>query len=88
MHFQAGRISAEEAIDKSKNPGAMVDKMQRNGISVNKADDALLAEAEEQRGGDDSKKAPGQAAGQGSDADRNAQIAANRARLAALAGKK
>src|SRR3954453_19125689 len=47
MHFEAGRISAEEAIDKSKVPGMMVDKMQRHGIMVNGADDALLAEAEE-----------------------------------------
>src|SRR5512132_1155027 len=47
MHFQAGRISAEEAIDKSKVPGMMVDRMQRAGIMVNAADDALLAEAEE-----------------------------------------
>src|SRR4051812_27729917 len=51
FHFQGGRISAEEAIDKSKNPGAMVDKMQRNGIAVNSADDALMAEAEEAGGG-------------------------------------
>src|SRR5688500_1973555 len=46
-HFTEGRISAEEAIDKSKNPGFMVDKMQRAGIMVNKEDEALMAEAEE-----------------------------------------
>src|SRR5438874_3204182 len=39
MHFQAGRISAEEAIDKSKNPGGMVDRMQRNGLIVNRPGD-------------------------------------------------
>jgi twitching motility protein PilT len=89
LHFEAGRISAEEAIDKSKNPGGMVDKMQRNGITVNKVDDALLAEVEEKRGVDDPKKGQAPAAGgQSSDAERNAQIAANRARLAALSGKK
>src|ERR687896_171157 len=33
-HFTAGRISAEEAIDKSKNPGQMVDKMERAGVFV------------------------------------------------------
>src|SRR5450432_48100 len=87
MHFQAGRISAEEAIDKSKHPGGMVDRMQRAGLTVEKVDDALLAEADENKG-DDPKKAPGPAAGQSSDAERNAQIAANRARLQALAGKK
>src|SRR5436190_10085105 len=51
MHFTAGRISAEEAIDKSKNPGFMVDKMQRNGIMVQNKDEALLAEAEDASGG-------------------------------------
>jgi twitching motility protein PilT len=88
LHFEAGRISAEEAIDKSKNPGGMVDKMQRNGISVNKVDDALLAEAEEKRGDDPKKGQAPTAGGQSSDAERQAQVAANRARLAALAGKK
>src|SRR5918999_1196015 len=34
MNFQAGKISAEEAIDKSRNPGMMVDKMQRAGLNV------------------------------------------------------
>src|SRR5438309_1405457 len=47
MHYTAGRISAEEAIDKSKQPGQMVDKMHRNGIMVDEEDDALLAELEE-----------------------------------------
>src|SRR4051794_25483651 len=51
MHFQAGRISAEEAIDKSKVPGMMVDRMQRAGIMVNSNDDALLAEAADAGGG-------------------------------------
>src|SRR5690349_15108753 len=39
MHFTAGRISAEEAIDKSKQPGQMVDKMHRNGIMANRPSD-------------------------------------------------
>src|SRR5437763_11754550 len=34
MNFEAGRIGAEEAIDKSKVPGAMVDRMQRAGLAV------------------------------------------------------
>src|SRR5215468_1524816 len=50
MHFQAGRIAAEEAIDKSKVPGAMVDRMQRAGIMVNGQDDAMMAEAEDASG--------------------------------------
>src|ERR1700712_4452805 len=33
-HFTAGRISAEECIDKSRNPGFMVDKMQKAGLNV------------------------------------------------------
>src|SRR5450432_159148 len=77
MHFNAGRISAEESIDKSKNPGGMVDRMQRAGISVTKADDALLAEAEE-HGGKSDPKAPAPAAGaQQNEAERQAQVAAN-----------
>src|SRR3954471_14417940 len=51
MHFESGRISAEEAIDKSKVPGMMVDRMQRSGIMVNSNDDAVLAEAADAGGG-------------------------------------
>src|SRR5450432_653786 len=47
MLFSAGKISAEEAIDKSRNPGAMVDKMQKAGHDVEKADEGLAAEAAE-----------------------------------------
>src|SRR5206468_5961301 len=43
MNFQAGKISAEEAIDKSRNPGSMVDKMQRAGLNVETKDQALMA---------------------------------------------
>jgi twitching motility protein PilT len=84
--FNAGKIGAEEAIDKSKNPGGMVDRMHRHGIMVDKVDDALQAEAEDQATGAGAA-AP---AGQGGDAgkDRAAQIAANRARMQAMSGKK
>jgi twitching motility protein PilT len=82
-HFQSGRISAEEAIDKSKNPGGMVDRMQRAGIAVETQDDALLAEAEEA-----SKAATENKPAGGGEADKAAQAAANRARMQALAGKK
>src|SRR5580704_5058354 len=37
--FQAGKISDEEAIDKSKHPGQMVDRMQRAGLMIDKKDD-------------------------------------------------
>ncbi|HYO08434.1 MAG TPA: type IV pilus twitching motility protein PilT [Tepidisphaeraceae bacterium] len=84
MHFTAGRISAEEAIDKSKNPGLMVDKMQKSGIMVKSEDDALLAEAEETGGG---AAAPA-AAGGGDSAAKAAELAARRAKMQALMGKK
>lgn len=90
QHFQAGRIAAEECIDKSKNPGGMVDRMQRNGIAVTKEDDALLAEAEE-AGSAGSASGPAKPVGppgSGGGDDKNAAAAANRARMAALAGKK
>src|SRR5215212_1242134 len=88
MHFQAGRISAEEAIDKSKVPGMMVDRMQRAGIMVNATDDALLAEAEDVSGGGASPAATGAAqAAAGAAADKAAQAAANRARMQAQMGK-
>jgi twitching motility protein PilT len=89
MHFTAGRISAEEAIDKSKNPGMMVDRMQRQGVMVNKQDDALMAEAEEAAAAAGGGAAPAAAAGGANDAAaKAAQAAANRARMQAVAGKK
>src|SRR5918998_2918178 len=39
MHFTAGRISAEEAIDKSKNPGQMVDKMEKAGVFIQRREE-------------------------------------------------
>src|SRR3954452_16303177 len=95
MHFTAGRISPEEAIDKSKVPGMMVDRMQRNGIMMQSKDDALLAEAEE-AGGDGSPAKPkpngggggGAAAGGNAEAEKAAQAAANRARMQAQNQKK
>jgi hypothetical protein len=74
--------AAEEAIDKSKVPSAMVDRMKRAGIGEATEDEALLAEADEIAGGE-SKPAAG-----GGDADKQAQAAANRARLQALSAKK
>jgi twitching motility protein PilT len=87
MHFTAGRISAEEAIDKSKNPGQMVDKMHRNGIMVDVQDEALLAEADDASGGAAAPAAKPNGAAQ-SEAERQAAIAANRARMQAAAAAK
>src|SRR5436190_2374162 len=60
MNFNAGKISKEEAIDKSKNPGQMVARMEQQGLIA--GDEALQAEAEEadsgqsKPGGADSEK--------------------------------
>src|SRR6195952_3758671 len=61
MNFQAGRISAEECIDKSKNPGYMIDKMHKAGIDVQTQDESLLAELEEVGSGGAAAAAPGAA---------------------------
>src|SRR6185503_18293588 len=79
-HFTEGHISAEEAIDKSKNPGFMVDRMQRAGVMVDKQDDALMAEAEDAGAASPAAPAAAGAAGGGKSADeKQAAIAANRA---------
>src|SRR5205823_13403570 len=38
-NYTAGKISAEECIDKSRNPGYMVDRMRKAGIDVEIGDD-------------------------------------------------
>ena len=66
----------------------MMDKFQRNGINISKEDDALLAEAEDIQKGTPAAAPGAPAAGGGggaSDAERQAQIAANRARLQSAA---
>ena len=90
MNFSAGKISAEEAIDKSKNPGGMVDRMQRAGLMINRPDD-LPGEMGEEMGG------PGGPPGGGggpppppggqSEQEKQAQIEANRQRMARLKQK-
>src|SRR5215203_4738830 len=90
MLFQGGKISAEEAIDKSKTPSVMVDKMQRAGLMAPEgADEALMAEAEDAGdGAAPAAPAGGGGAPQPSAAEKQAQIAANRARMQAMASKK
>ncbi|HSI34005.1 MAG: type IV pilus twitching motility protein PilT [Phycisphaerae bacterium] len=59
-HFTAGRISAEEAIDKSRNPGYMVDRMQKAGYQVEAKDDAIAAiAADAAAGGTPAATGPG-----------------------------
>src|SRR5437016_4241931 len=94
MHFTAGRISPEETIDKSKNPGYMVDKMQKNGYQVDVEDDALMAEADEADGGEAAgggagvknkpPAPPGAGGAAAAEAEKAAVAAANRARMQAL----
>src|SRR6476620_503675 len=86
MHFTSGRISPEEAIDKSKNPGYMVDRMQKHGIMVDNADEALLAEADEAGGGGGAAAAPPGQAG-GAAGEKAALAGANRARMQAAMKK-
>jgi twitching motility protein PilT len=94
MNFQAGKISAEEAIDKSRNPGLMVDRMQKAGLNIEKKDDFPEAGEDPGTGGNPAVPKPpapggaGGGAGGQSDAERQAQIAANRARMAAMQAKK
>jgi twitching motility protein PilT len=75
--FTQGKISQEEAIDKSKIPGQMVDKMRKNGLMVDLADDALMAEAEDVT----EVPKPGAPGTKESEAERQAQIQANRERM-------
>jgi twitching motility protein PilT len=90
--FQAGKISAEETIDKSKTPGQMVDRMHRAGLMIEKKSDYPEAgDAGPEAGGANpaTPKPPTSTPGNGtSEAERQAQITANRARMAAMAGKR
>ena len=85
-HFTAGRISGEEAVDKARNPGAMVDKMEKQGLFLKNKDD--FPDAGEDEGGSPAANKPPAPGGGESDAEKQAKIAANRARMAAMMGKK
>src|SRR5947209_5066382 len=94
MHFAAGKISAEETIDKSKNPGYMIEKMQKAGIDVQTQDEVLLAEIGEGDGSPTGAAKPaagapaaGAPSAAAAEAERQAQIAANRARMARMQQK-
>ena len=98
--YNAGKISAEEAIDKSKVASQMMERFTRAGIDIGKLADEFNVPQEggeappggdEATGGTPAKPKPGVGGGGGaavSDAERRAQIEANRARLQALQGKK
>jgi twitching motility protein PilT len=90
--FHAGKISKEEAIDKSKVPGQMMEKFTRMGLDEGTGEESPEGEG----GGGDTSGTPAKpkppAGGGGnsttSDAERRAQMEANRARMAAMAAKK
>ena len=89
FHFMAGHIAAEEAIDKSKNPGAMVDKMRRNGIDVETGEQFPESETgteEAGPGGQGAPKSPPSpsAAPAASETDKQAQAQKNRERMQAM----
>ena len=90
MNFTLGKIAAEEAIDKARNPGAMVDKMQKNGFMTDKDEEFPEAGEDGAEGGNPGSgpKPAGAAGGAQSEAERQAQMAANRARMQAAAAKK
>ena len=92
FHFTSGHIAAEEAIDKSKNPGAMVDKMRRNGMDVDVHEQ--FPESETDSGSEDagsggqgapkSSPSPSAAPAASSDAEKQAQLQKNRERMLAM----
>jgi twitching motility protein PilT len=92
MNFNAGKISKEEAIDKSKNPGQMVARMEQQGLIA--GDEALQAEAEEYEEDDEDEEedddegpaAPVKKNDGMSEKERQQQAAANRARMQKLKG--
>ncbi len=85
-HYKAGKIDRDEAIDKSKNPGAMVDRMERGGDIVMEEEEG--EEGDEGATGQGAKpKGPTPPGQPQSDKEKQAQIEANRARMQAAAKK-
>ena len=97
MNFLAGKISAEEAIDKSRNAGQMVDRLKGAGVDVEQKDDGIGGVGDDEAtGGASGAKLPpkpgqggsgGAAGGSGGD-EAAARAAANRARMAAMNAKR
>ncbi len=95
MQYQTGKISAEEAVDKSKVPTMMVERFERAGLDATTGEDEVGAagDAPTVVGTAGATKPPTSAGGGAtaagntanmSDAERKAQIEANRARLSAM----
>ena len=88
MLFQAGKISAEEAIDKSKNPGGDGRSHAARRDHRRQAGRCAAGRSRRRARRLPSGKPAAAPAAAPSEAERQAQIAANRARMQALAGKK
>ena len=92
MNYTSGKISAEECIDKSRNPGYMVDRMHKAGIDVNIGDDLAADEAPEAGAPGGAPPPPGGKLGAPDSAaaekERQAQMAANRERMLKAQQKK
>jgi twitching motility protein PilT len=88
--FEAGKISMEEAIDKSKVPGLMMDRLKQRGLDVGEESDESPDDGGDASGAPARPKpsAGGGGSAQSSDAERKAQIEANRLRMQAMAKKK
>jgi twitching motility protein PilT len=84
--YQAGKISAEEAVDKSKVPSQMMDKFVRAGLEKPIGGDEIGGEEDEGASPGGGTKPPSAPNG-GSDADKKAAAEANRARMQAAAKK-
>jgi twitching motility protein PilT len=93
-HYAAGRISVDEMMEKCRVPAQMIDKLERTGIRVKKKE-GLDADEEEDEGtpvpaaGGTPPPPPAGArppspAAPESEAERQAKITANRARMAAM----
>jgi twitching motility protein PilT len=79
--FQAGKISKEEAIDKSKNPSFMAEKFVHAGLDVGDMAGELEAGAKPAAPGAPAAPAAPPVSSAAAEAERQAQIAKNRARL-------
>jgi len=84
-HHMAGRISAEECIDKCRSPGTMVDRLQKAGVDIELQDDGIKADAAEVAQNNASQ--PGKPGQPGSQSDAE-KAAATRARMVAMNAKK
>jgi len=86
MHYQLGHIAAEEAIDKSKNPDYMVERLRKLGVDVKTREELLLEDvAGTEAPAELAPPAPpptsGPPSASGAEAERQAQLARNRARM-------